>query len=73
MASIASIVSKQGYIFWPGGLFLSKLKNREEFEGGLHEKGREKGGKEKSDKTHVEIPLCSLNGRKKNPQKQGRI
>ena len=30
----------QGYIF-----FLSKLKNREEFEG-LHKKGREKGGKE---------------------------
>ena len=29
----------QGYIFWP---FLSKLKNREEFEGGLHErKGKE--------------------------------
>ena len=33
----------QGYIFWP---FLSKLKNREEFEGGL-EKGKEKGGKRK--------------------------
>ena len=32
-----------------------------------------RGGKEKSDKTHVKIPLCSLNGRKKNPQKQGRI
>ena len=49
----------QGYIFWEQ--FLSKLKNREEFEGGLHEKGREKGGKEenkeKSDKTHVKIPL----------------
>jgi len=32
----------QGYIFWPspgGG-------NREEFEGGLHEKGREKEEKE---------------------------
>ena len=40
--------------------FLSKLKNREEFEGGL-EKRKGKGGKrrkkEKSDKTHVEIPL----------------
>ena len=52
----------QGYIFWP---FLSKLKNREEFEGGL-EKGKKKGGKkEKSDKTHVKIPLRSLNDRKK--------
>ena len=41
-----------------GGGFLSKMKNREEFEGGLHEKGREKGGKkEKSDITHVKIPL----------------
>ena len=33
----------QGYIFWPfppwgGGEFLSKLKNREEFDGVLHEK-----------------------------------
>ena len=39
---------------------MSKVKNREEFEGGL-EKRKEKGGKrrkkEKSDKTHVEIPL----------------
>ena len=39
---------------------LSKLKNREEFEGG-HEKRKGKGGerrkKEKSDKTHVKIPL----------------
>ena len=43
-----------------GGKCLSKLKNREEFEGGL-EKGKEKEGKEenkeKSDKTHVKIPL----------------
>ena len=46
---------------------MSKLKNREEFEGGLHEKGREKGGKEeKSDKTHVKIPLRSLNNRNKS-------
>ena len=39
---------------------LSKLKNREEFEGGLHEKegkGGEKKKKEKSDKTHVKILL----------------
>ena len=47
------------YIFCPPN-FLSKLKNREEFEGGL-EKGREKGGKEekevKSDKAHFKIPL----------------
>ena len=28
-------------------------------------KGREKGGKEESDKTHVKIPLRSLNDRKK--------
>ena len=33
-----------------GGQFLSKLKNREEFEGGLHEKGREKGGKRRKRK-----------------------
>ena len=48
----------QGYIFW---FFFSKLKNREDFEGGLHEKRKGKGGerrkKEKSDKTHVKIPL----------------
>ena len=47
-----------GYTFWP---FVSKLKTREEFEGGL-EKRKGKGGgkeekKEKSDKTHVKIPL----------------
>ena len=42
----------QGYIFWP---FLSKLKIREEFEGGLEKKGKEE--KEKSHKTHVKIPL----------------
>ena len=49
-------------IFWPGGgnFFLSQLKNREEFEGGLEkrkEKGEKEGKKEKSDKTHVKIPL----------------
>ena len=51
----------QGYISWP---FLSKLKNREEFEG-LEKKERKSGNKkkkkEKSDKTHVELPLWSLN------------
>ena len=46
----------------PLGEFLSKLKNREEFEGGLHDKRKGKGGKkkkrkEKSDKTRVKIPL----------------
>ena len=61
----------QGYIFWQGGGgFLSKLKNRKEFEGGLHVKGRrQKGGKEEkeeSDKTHVKIPLWSSNDRKKS-------
>jgi len=59
-------MSKSGiYIFWPfapppwEGEFLSKLKNREGFEGGL-EKRKGKGGKrrkKKSDKTHVKIPL----------------
>ena len=47
----------QGNILWP---FLSKVKNREEFEG-LEKKERKSGNKkkkkEKSDKTHVEIPL----------------
>ena len=43
-----------------GGIFF-KVKNREEFEGGL-EKRKGKGKKrrkkkEKSDKTHVKIPL----------------
>ena len=40
--------------------FLSKVKNREEFEGGLEErkgKGGKRRKKEKSDKTHVKIPL----------------
>ena len=48
----------QGCIFWPN--FLSKLKSREDFEGGLHEKKKGKGGKErkkKGDKTHVKVPL----------------
>ena len=41
----------QGYIFWPfhggGGKFLSKLKNKEEFEGGLDKrKGKEEKRKE---------------------------
>ena len=41
--------------------FLSKLKYREEFERGIHEKRKGKGGgkkkKEKSDETHFKIPL----------------
>ena len=51
------------------GKFLSKLKNREKFEGGLHEKRKGKGGerrKKKSDKKHFEIPLRSFNDRKKS-------
>ena len=39
---------------WGGGL--SKVKNGEEFEGGL-EKRKGKEEKKKSDKTHVKIPL----------------
>ena len=50
---------------------MSKLKNREG-----QEKKKGKGGKrrrkEKSNKTHVKIPLKSLNDRKKST-KQGRI
>ena len=57
-----------------GGQFESKLKNREEFEG--LEKRKGKGGKRrekgKCDKTHVKIPLWSLNDRKKS-KKLGRI
>ena len=49
------------YIFWPfPPLLLSKLKNREEFKGGLEKrKGKEgeRRKKEKSGKTHVKIPL----------------
>ena len=39
----------KGYIFW-GRTILSKLKNREEFEGGLHEIKEEKGGKRRRKK-----------------------
>ena len=44
----------QGYIFWPfpppeGEVFLSKLKNGEEFEGGL-EKERKRGERRKQRK-----------------------
>ena len=38
-----------------GGDFLSKLKNREEFEG-LHEERKGKGGKRRTKKKHVKIP-----------------
>ena len=51
----------QGCIFWPFEIFVAILQNREEFE------GREKREKEeKNDKTHVKIPLWSLNDHKKN-------
>ena len=48
----------QGYIFLPspppwGGM--SKLKNREEFEGGHGKKEGKRRKKEKSDKTNVKI------------------
>ena len=39
---------------------MSKVKNREEFEGGLEKRKGKRGKrrkKEKSDKTHVKIPL----------------
>ena len=55
----------KGYIFWPfllpwgaGGVFLSKFKNREEFEGGL-EKER-KGGKEEKKKRVIKQTLKYL-------------
>ena len=53
----------QGYLFWPllpppwgGGTILSKLKNREEFEGGL-EKRKEKGGKKEKRKKVIKHTL----------------
>ena len=39
--------NKQGGILEGGGGFLSKLKNREELEGGLHKKRKGKGKKRK--------------------------
>ena len=39
---------------WGGGEFLSKMKNREEFEGGLHEKRKGKGGKRRKKKREKE-------------------
>ena len=57
------LISLQGYIsghsppLWGGGIF-SKLKNREEFEGGLQKrKGKGGGMKKESDKKHVKMPL----------------
>ena len=47
--SYTSQDSLQGYIFWP---FLSQLKNREEFEGGL-EKSKGKRGKKKKKRKRV--------------------
>ena len=48
------------------------MKNKEEFEGGLYEKGREKKKKEKSDKNILKYLYEALMTAK-NPQKQGRI
>ena len=45
---------------WGGGQFMSQLKTREEFEGGLKKRagnGEKRRKKEKSDKIHVKIPL----------------
>ena len=36
--------------------FLSQLKNREEFEGGLEKRKGKEEKKEKNEKTHVKIP-----------------
>ena len=72
---IRTISSLQGYTFWPfppplGGIFfLSKLKNREDIEGGLEKRKGKGGGKKKirkSDKTHVKIPFWSLYDRQKS-------
>ena len=54
----------QGYIFWPfppplGGEFLSKLKNGEEFEGGL-ERRKGKGVKEEKKKRVIKHTLKYL-------------
>ena len=46
--TMGDLVREQGYIFWPfppplgGEQFLSKLKYREEFKGGLREKRKKK-------------------------------
>ena len=52
--------SRDIHILWPWGEFFFKVKNREEFEGGL-EKRKGKGGKrrkkEENEKTHARIPL----------------
>ena len=39
---------------------MSKLKNREEFEGGLEKKGKEKGGKEEKKKRVIKHTLKYL-------------
>ena len=57
--TIKSAVLPHVYIFWPFPQFLSKLKNREEFEGGL-EKGREKGVKEEKKKRVIKHRLKYL-------------
>ena len=47
----------QGYIFW---FFFSKLKNREDFEGGLHEKRKGKGGIRRRKKKVIKYTLQYL-------------
>ena len=63
LASILSLISEHGRDLYSGHFpnFCPSRKNREEFEGGLHEKKEGKRGekkkKEKRDKTHVKIPV----------------
>ena len=45
---------------WVGEQFLSKLKNREEFDGGLHEKRKGKGGKRRKKKRMIKHMLKYL-------------
>ena len=54
------LIFNQGYIFWPfpRGEFLSKLKIREEFEGGLEKR---KGKEEKKVKRVIKHVLKYLN------------
>ena len=54
-------VSNQGYIFPPwGGGFLSQLKNREEFEGGLEKKEGKRGKRRKKGKRVIKYTLRYL-------------
>ena len=51
---------------------LFKLKNREEFEGGLHEKGKEKGGKEEKRKEKKKKEKKKKEKKKKEKKKKGK-